>query len=515
MTQESTAGNRADDRGELAEAFGELEAFVQDAVREATPAHEVERGIFRRVLAIGRRALAHYLAAQGTGDLGETLTLSEGRTLRRLPRTQVRDYVSVFGPFRLERTVYGTRPGQKVELVPLDARLALPKSKFSYVLEDWDQMLATELPYGQVSRFLERILGLRQHVDSLERMSRRMAPDAESACWSLETPPADEEGEILVESADGKGVPIRRPADAPPVHDHQHRRGPKPDRKRIATVGAVYSVDRLRRTPEELVEALFHEPQAVQGDDLSQTPPPKRPRPRHKRVYAQLTCEDADGEVVQGLPAVFAWIDQQVRQRHAPGQPVVTLMDGQQSLWEMKALCQDDLETVEVLDLLHVTPRLWQAAHLFHPAGSRAAEDFVRTRVHKVLRGEVLSVVRGLRSLATRRRLSPSGRKRLGRICGYFERNRERMRYDEYLREGYPIASGVIEGACRHVVKDRLERTGMSWTKPGAQALLHLRSVAVSGQWAEFLQQRIEKATHRLYPGREALVAHGKWALTN
>ena len=111
-----------------------------------------------------------------------------------------------------------------------------------------------------------------------------------------------------------------------------------------------------------------------------------------------------------GLPAVFAWIDQQVRQRRSAGQPVVSLMDGQESLWEMKALCQDDLETVEVLDLLHVTPRLWQAAHLFHPPGSRSAEDFVRTRVHKVLRGEVLSVVRGLRSLATRLSFLEQGR---------------------------------------------------------------------------------------------------------
>jgi hypothetical protein len=330
-------------------------------------------------------------------------------------------------------------------------------------------------------------------------MSRHMARDAEAFAWSYAAPPPEEEGEVLVESADGKGVPIRRPADAPPIQDHQHRRGPKPDRKRMATVGAVYSVDRFVRTPAEVVEALFHDPQ-----DPS-TPRP-RPRPQHKRVYAHLTCENAEGETIDGPAAVFGWLDQEVRQRRSsPQQTVVSLMDGQESLWEMKAVFQDDLATVDILDLLHVTPRLWQAAHLFHPPGSRAAEAFVRERVRQLLEGRVRAVVRGLRSLATRRRLSASRRKTLETICGYFEKNASRMQYAEYLKQGYPIASGVIEGACRHVVKDRLERTGMSWTKPGAQALLHLRAIAVSDQWPDFIAFRIQRETMRLHPQRPAL----------
>ena len=476
-----------------------LAAWVQQAAQQGTPVHEVEREIFRCVLAIGRLALGQFFASQGTGDLGETVTLPEGRTLRRLPEMHGREYVSIFGAFHLERTVYGTREGQKIELAPLDARLALPASKFSYVLEDWDQRLATEQPYAQVSQTLEGILGLRQHVDSLERMSRQMTSDAEAFAWSYAPPPPKEEGELLVESADGKGVPIRRPADAPPIQDHRHQRGPKPDRKRMATVGAVYSVDRFVRTPEEVVEALFRDPQQP-------SPARPRPRPQHKRTYACLTHENAKGEVIDGAAAVFGWLDQEVRQRRAsPGQTVISLMDGQESLWDLKAVFQDDFPTVDILDLLHVTPRLWQAAYLFHPSDSPAAEAFVRQRVRKILEGGVLGVVRGLRSLATRRGLAAAKRRTLETICGYFEKHQTRMRYDEYLRQGYPIASGVIEGACRHVVKDRLERTGMSWTKPGAQALLQLRAIAVGEQWQDFLAFRIQRETDRLYPYRQTL----------
>src|SRR5262249_39712061 len=119
--------------------------------------------------------------------------------------------------------------------------------------------------------------------------------------------------------------------------------------------------------------------------------------------------------------------------------------------------------TTDILDLLHVTPRLWQAAHLFHPEKSNEAEQFVRERVLKVLEGKVELVVRGLREMGTKRKLTGSKKASLAKICAYLDNNRERMQYDQYLAKGYPIASGVIEGACRHLVKDRMERAGMHW----------------------------------------------------
>src|SRR5690606_19119684 len=108
-----------------------------------------------------------------------------------------REYTTIFGSFTLTRTVYSAGPNQKL-VVPLDARLQLPENKFSQLLQSWDQLVATEQPYNQVSRVFETIFGLRQHTDGLERMSRRLSPDAEDFCWSRAVPPAKEEGEILV-----------------------------------------------------------------------------------------------------------------------------------------------------------------------------------------------------------------------------------------------------------------------------------------------------------------------------
>lgn len=494
-------------KAEVESTIAQLWQLVESAARQGTAAHVVEEDLFRKLLALGRELYGWFLKLQGTGDVGERFTLPEGRQLRRLQELHRRPLLTIFGEFVLERAVYGTREGQVIEAVPLDARLQLPESKFSHLLQCWDQLLATEEPYAQVSQTMEMILGLSQHVDSLERMSRGMAASAEEFCWSQPAPPAAEEGEILVESADGKGVPIRHAADAPPIRDHEHRRGPKPDRKRMATVGAVYSVDRFVRTPQQVLEALFHDPQAARPDDL-----PQRPRPQHKRTYARLD-DDPDlphDQPVNGAAATFGWLDQQVHKRLATRDmpvEIVCVMDGQPSLWELKQQFQSDLPTVEILDLLHVTPRLWKAAHLFHPGDLPAAEAFVREQTGKILQGGVKSVIHSLRSRATRRRLSAAQHRSLEVICKYFAKNRHRMRYDEYLRHGYPIASGVIEGACRHVVKDRLERTGMSWTPTGAQALLHLRAIATSQQWETYDQYRVVQETERLYPYRSYLNA--------
>ena len=102
-------------------------------------------------------------------------------------------------------------------------------------------------------------------------------------------------------------------------------------------------------------------------------------------------------------------------------------------------------------------------------------------------------------------KLSPSKKKTLETICTFFQNNQHRMRYNQYLAAGYPIASGVIEGACRHFVKDRMERAGMHWTVEGAQAMLSLRSVALNGDWEAFTQDRIQHETQRLYPHAEAI----------
>jgi hypothetical protein len=468
----------------------------------ATPLHEVEQQLWEALLATGHRALGAFLECHGTGDQGPTLTLPDGQEVSRLDKLHSRRYVSIFGEFKLPRTVYGSREGQALEFVPLDNRLQLPQSVFSYLLQDWDQSLAMEQPFGQVNQTIARMLRLTQSVDSLEGVNRQMAQEVNWFRDLQGSPPAAEEGQLVVVTADCKGVVIRGQG-TPTVCGGERPAGQRANQKRMATVGAVYTVDPYVRTADEVVAALFRDPDYEPGP---------RPEPCHKRVWASLPLEGSKPK--SSIAVVFDWLWWEFAQRNPRLQhPTICLCDGQEALWQACADSIVDEDRVEILDLLHVTPRVWRAAKLLYGEKSKEVLPFVRQRVTQVLEGKVETVIRTLRRLATERRLSSAKKTSLSRICSYLNKNRQRMRYDEYLRQGYPIASGVIEGACRHLIKDRMERAGMHWTLPGAQAMLDLRSVWIGGYWEAFQEQRIEHETNRLYPHRDLVAGDAFFAL--
>jgi hypothetical protein len=463
--------------------------------------HEVEGGLWDWLLRVGRQALGAFFAGLGSGDVGATLILPDGQETHRLEQLHPRRYVSIFGVFELQRTVYGSREGQALTFVPLDNRLQLPATAFSYLLQDWDQALAVEQPFGQVNETIARMLKLTQAVDSLEGGNRHMA---QYVGWFRDTqgsPPPAAEGQIVVVTADCKGIVIRGQG-TPTVCGGQRPAGQRANQKRMATVGSVYTVDPYRRTVEDVVAALFY--------DADYEAPP-RPEPCHKRVWASLPAEGPEPR--SSIDMVFDWLWLEFCQRNPLlKRPTVCLCDGQKTLWQACADGVPDDNRVEILDLLHVTPRLWQAAKLLYGAKSKEVLPFVRQRVTQILEGRVETVMRTLRRLAKELGLNSSKRQAVNRICKYFNTNRKRMRYDEYLRAGYPIASGVIEGACRHLIKDRMERAGMHWTLAGAQAMLDVRSVWICEQWSAFQTQYIEREIKRLYPHRHLVAGEAFFA---
>jgi hypothetical protein len=480
----------------LDKVFADLKASIETAAQQGQPAHKVELSLWRQVLELGRQLYGRFLALVGSGDMGETVELPDGRTCSRLAERHTKRLVTIFGAFVLERVVYGSREGQKIEFVPLDNRLQLPESEFSYVLQDWDQGLCVEEAFGKATSTVQRMLGLKQSVDSLERMNVHMATKVADFREDRPRPAPEDEGELLVLSADGKGIVMRREEPASKGH---RTKGEKASQKRMAIVGTAYTVDRHVRTPEEVVAALFGEGK----------PSASRPQPQHKHVWASLPRESKAGEAdeagtLAAVDIVYPWLLNEVAERNAAfKKEMVYLHDGQESLWDA---CQRHLpqkNSTGIVDLLHVTPRLWQAAHVFFKEGSIEAERFMRERLLKVLQGQAPLVVRGLREMATKRKLTGAKKKTIRKVCSYLEQNAERLRYDIYLARGYPIASGAIEGACRHLIKDRMERAGMHWTPSGAQAMLDVRSTWINGDWEAYQNYYQQREIVRLYPYRQ------------
>lgn len=197
-------------------------------------------------------------------------------------------------------------------------------------------------------------------------------------------------------------------------------------------------------------------------------------------MWAEMTrCLDDSGAT--GREGVFLEMAIACKDRDPDRtKTIACLLDGERSLWQTSGEWLP--QAVGVLDLFHVLERLWTAAHCFHAEGSPEAAAFVSHRLTMLLGGKVGHVFGGLRRLRDRHQLKGEKLRRINAALTYYANNREHMRYDEYRAAGYPIGRGIAEGACRHLVKDRMEGTGMWWTVPGAQAMLHLRAVYISGR---------------------------------
>lgn len=490
--------------------LGALCDDVERAAREGRRVDRVERDLFDGLLQIGLTLLTAFVDGQGDGDAGQELPAGD-HTVRRLEEPRTRRYLSIFGELSITRRVYAVREGQKIERAPLDERLGLPAGQFSYVLEDWLQRLCVKESYGESVRSLQDLLGVAPSGRAAEQMSQRWAADVAAFLANQQPPPGAEEGELLVVVADGKGVPMRRPLEET-CHSSAPRTGEqRTGKKQMACVGAVYSIDRFRRTAEDVVDDVRRHERAAD-----------RPRPQHKELFAELTtieiqehrgsgarkfaAEDAstsEGQatkpmVLAGRSKTFAHLALACLRRDPERKkPLVCVMDGEKPLWEMAGEWLP--RAVGILDLFHVLQRLWQAAHCFHRADSPEAEEFVTHRLRMLLEGQVGYVIGGLRRMGDARRLRGGAERTLNEVITYYENNREHMRYDEYIAAGYPIGSGVAEGACRHVINDRLEQTGMRWTVPGAQAILHLRVIHLNDDWPAYVEHHIANEQSRLH----------------
>lgn len=494
----SIAGTSSFDNTDVRQIVAKLTGYVTHAAEDGLGMHEFERGLLNQLLAVGGSLMDQFLEQQHDGDLGDTAE-RDGKTLFRSQSPVARSLRSIFGQHSLGAFVYRERrhENSKICCRPVDEQLGIGLERYSPLLQEFSVMFCTEEAFRPGAEAFEMIFGQQLSVDTLERISRTMGGEAAEFLYSLPTPSPDEEGELLVMTLDGKGVPmVREDCIRLKACDQKPDR---PGNRRMATVAAVYSVDRHVRTADQVLSGLFS---STTLDDKSNT---CRPQPCHKYYtawFGQVLSDD--DERATGTQLATAWAGSLVEQRRQPNQPLVCLMDGQHSLWDCTACVTDEFprnEVVEILDLLHVCSYVWQAAKAIHPTRA-VQEPFVKAKLKAILEGHVNAVIRSLRYLATSRGLPKKKRDLIETACRYFESHRERMQYDEYLSRGYPIATGVIEGACRHIVKDRMERSGMKWTQPGAQALLHLRCLRSSGQWAKFQNSRRQpRSQQSLLPG--------------
>jgi hypothetical protein len=440
-------------------------------------ADEVERSLFKQLLGLGAQLMLLFFSIRASRYGHEPLTTKEGVEIPYHSKKK-RNYYSIFGKLPLWRP-YFYKSGVG-ESSPLDEELSLGDDSYSDLVRELAEYLGVDVTYKKVRHFWSRLLGQALSTQAIKTMIAKDAADVQAYYEQKPMPDINSEATILVVQADGKGVPMV--SEEAVVSKTRLGKGEKRSKKKEAIVTSNYTIGPNLCTPEAVVASFFHQ------ESTSTSPSQSRSRPQNKHTWATLDGKDA---------ALSRLATQTAKRDGAHTQHRVALTDGCEALQKRVEKYLPDFTLV--LDFVHASEYLWKAANALYGEQSDKRDPWVEQQSLQTLSGQTKLVIAELERLAEKPRWSQAKRKALTSAANYFRRNQPYMQYDDYLAKGWPIASGVIEGACRHFVKDRCELSGMRWTKEGAENLLHLRAVAENDNWDDYHQFRKQQRHQRLY----------------
>ncbi|MFZ5884298.1 MAG: ISKra4 family transposase [Chloroflexota bacterium] len=457
---------------QLREEFERLLAFVTGSQAQTATMDQMERSLFRQILHLGYQLLRLFVRVRVEGE-SHTPLMTREKTVLPYHSQKGRAYFSIFGKLSIERAYFYAWGGSGQ--CPLDEALSLPERCYSDLLLESAELLGVEGAYGKGLQVVARLLGLELSELALETGVAEHSQDVK-AYYTQKAPfPSAEEGSILVAQADGKGVPmVRREMEL----QVRRGKGDKKTHKKEAIATAVYTIEPYFRTPEEVLSALFKK-----GEPVAQ-----RPAPRHKQIFASLRGKQ------QALKRLARWV------RRREGEHIcqrVALTDGAEPLQRQMLACLPGFPLV--LDIIHAVEYLWKAGTALYGETDPCRTEWVETQTLQLLSSHTQQVIQLLEDKADGLAPNSQAARALRSVANYFQRNLPYMDYAEYLRRGWPIGTGVIEGTCRHLVKDRMELSGMRWTIPGADALLALRAVNENGDWEDFHAFRRARRHRDLY----------------
>lgn len=451
----------------------EIEKVITDLSGETmkTKDHaEVEDFVEERLKEVKRRLMQGHLDQRSAEEEAVPVVGADGvkRTHRRT--TDPVQLMTIFGLVTLTRIAMSA-PG-KSSLMPLDAALNMPPGLYSFGVR---QRLTWEVATGSYEQAMENL-----ERNTGASVSKRQAEEAVlhsmvdfDAFYAFAPVKEVRPSAFQVLSFDGKGIVMRpeglRPATRKAAEkaaqklDSRLSPGEKKNRKRMAEVAAVYSVEPWIRTTDQVLKAPGCGPLRP------------RPRPENKRVWASIV-EDARMVVDD------AFVEAAIRDAHLERQWIV-LVDGNkdQLRYVRQSAARIGKPVTLILDIVHAIEYVWKAAWALFAKGDKAAERWVLDKIRRLLDGKVSTVAAGIRRSGTLRGVKGTKREAIDKCANYLLKHKAMMRYNVYLAAGMPIGTGVIEGACRHLVNDRMDITGARWGLAGAEAVLQARALRICG----------------------------------
>jgi hypothetical protein len=421
----------------------------------------------------------------------EAVVGADGVTRSYAEEGHKRPLLSIFGEVSVTRLAY--RRKGAANLHPGDAGLNLPAELYSHGLRALAATEAARGSFEEARTAIGRASAAAVPKRQVEALARAAAVDFE-AFFDAAKAPAAQGGEVVVVSADGKGIVMRpeglRAATAAKAAASETKlkgrlsKGEKANRKRMAEVGAVYTITPVPRSAADVM--------AHRGNG----PAKEAPKAADKWLTASLVDDAA---------AVIARVFDEAERRDPDHTHTwVALVDGNNhQIDRIHAEAQArDIEVTVIVDWIHVLERIWASAWSFFHEGDPAAEDWVHTKAIDVLNGRAPIVAAAIRRKATLLGLDHTTRKNADDCADYLLAKAPYLDYPTALASGWPIGTGVIEGAVRYVVRDRMDVTGARWGLQGAEAVLKLRALRANVCWDDYWSFHLDQERERIHESR-------------
>jgi hypothetical protein len=497
-TSYATAAAMETPEPQARQQFERMAAFVESPEAMAMAHTEMEQWLGTEGRELQRLLLQQHCDLRAEAERRVARVQGADGEHRQRVRSRSRELGSMFGSVTVWRLAY--QADGVPSLHPLDAGLNLPPGHYSYGVRRLVAEHTAKSSFDEVVVEVGRWTGATVHKRQVEELAQAAAQDFEAfyAQRRLDLTGVETK-QVLVLTSDAKGIVVRpedlREATRRAAEQQQHKlskrltRGEKRNRKRMAQVAATYTIEPFVRDAEDVLRE-FRPVHEVTD---------RRPRPTQKRVWASIAQDPA--EVIEEAFREAERIDPEHRLSW------VALVDGNRDQLRMiqQAARRHRVKVTILLDVVHVLEYLWKAAYCFCPEASRDAEAWVTDRLRLLLTGHDPSqVAAGIRRSATRQGLSKKERKAADQCAAYLKNNRASLDYAKALRRGFPIATGVIEGACRYLVKDRMDRTGARWSLAGAEAVLRLRAIVTNGDFDEYWRFHLAQEHERNHESRYA-----------
>ena len=467
-----------------------IRTLTEGYVSGETSITEMECGYLKQVLQLCLSLLKFVIIAKLSSGKINKPELSSTDKLRSSGKRK-RKYLSLFGMLEFSRPSYHS--DELGMLYPLDEALCMPVNLWSYNIQELTAQEASETSFRESISLLNQLLGLKLTDPASERNVARLGNNVDSF---YEAQPVEliAEDACFCASFDGKGVPKIK-ARNPDANQRFDRlgKGQKRGIKQMATVSVMSSFKPKKRDKASIIKGLmgwYDIKQKEQGKGQIND------NRWHQGIHRRAFLADQDKAVDYGMAYIKARI------KH-PNQRFVVPVDAGVGLEAsiVKYVKQHNLaEHFDgiILDIIHVSEYVWDCANAVLGEKSTLRTNWVKEMLEDLLDTKTQKVIDDLKLIVEKSSISQARKDKIQKAITYFTNHAHKMKYKTYLNKGYPISSALVESNCKHLVKDRMEQSGMRWSSDGAQAMMDVRAVKLNGDLPKlisFIEQQQRKIT--------------------